>query len=388
MKTQSPAVPTAKIVRIDGYELSCPLPERIGNSRGFFESRGALLVSITTDAGVTGWGETWAYPGAAAAIVRRDLAPKLIGQDAAAPRRLHDLMLRALPERHGVPLMAVSALDIGVWDAAARAANKPLSALLGGAMRERMEAYVSGPFLKPGADPFHTYMADLDTYLDAGFRAVKLRLGTTPKRDAEIARQVRARIGADMPLMVDLNQGFTIGPASDLATRLAEHDVRWLEEPIAHDNLVGYKRLADGGTIPLAAGESLFGVEAFRDAVASGALTYLQPDMALCGGVTEMIKIAGLAEAFGLALVPHVWGTAVNFNATLQFAATLPARGGHAMPCPMFEYDYSYNPLRTKFSANPVDANGTVAVSDAPGIGVDIDPAKFDSLLVQHWTVQ
>ncbi|MBL0931528.1 MAG: hypothetical protein IBJ15_15605, partial [Alphaproteobacteria bacterium] len=132
MKITPPAAPTAKIVRIDGYELFCPLPERIGNARGFFESRGALLVSITTDAGVTGWGETWAYPGAAAAIVRRDLAPKLIGQDAAAPRRLHDLMLRALPERHGVPLMAVSALDIGVWDAAARTANKPLSAMLGG----------------------------------------------------------------------------------------------------------------------------------------------------------------------------------------------------------------------------------------------------------------
>lgn len=382
------AVPTSRIVRIDGYEVSCRLPERIGNSRGFFESRGALLVAITTDAGVTGWGETWAYPAAAGAIVRRDLAPRLIGQDCSAPRRLHDAMLKSLPERHGVPLMAVSALDIAAWDAAARAADRPLSALLGGALRERIFAYVSGPFLKPGPDPFRDYPADVDGYLAAGFRAIKLRLGTTPAKDAEMARRVRERIGPEMPLMVDLNQGFARGPAADLARRLTALDVRWLEEPIAHDDLAGYRRLADAGPIPLAAGESLFGVEAFRDVVGASVLAYLQPDLALCGGITEMLKIAGLAEAFGVALVPHVWGTAVNFNASLHFASILPARGGHAMPCPLFEYDSSYNPFRTMCGECPVDADGTVAVPDGPGIGPAPKPADFERHLVEHWTVQ
>jgi len=376
------------IVRIDGYELSCPLPERIGNSRGFFESRGALLVAVTTREGVTGWGETWAYPGAASDIVRTQLAPHLLGQDASAPRRLHDLMLRKLPERHGVPLMAASALDIAAWDAAARTARKPLHALLGGALRESVFAYVSGPFLKPGGDPYRDYPADLDGYLAAGFRAIKLRLGTSPAVDAAMARRVRERIGAAMPLMVDLNQGFAFGPAADLAHRLVESDVRWLEEPMAHDNLAAYRRLADQVPIPLAGGESLFGVQAFRDVAASGVLGFLQPDLALCGGITEGLKIAALAEAFDMALVPHVWGTAVNFNASLHFAAILPHRGGHGMPCPLFEYDFSYNPLRTMCGEILPDASGAVAVPDGPGLGLDLGPGRFASHLVESWTVQ
>ncbi len=378
----------SQIVRIDGYELSCPLPERIGNSRGFFESRGALLVALTTREGVTGWGETWAYPGAASDIVRRQLAPHLVGQDASAPRRLHDLMMRRTPERHGVPLMAVSALDIAAWDAAARTARQPLHAFLGGASRERLFAYVSGPFLKPGADPYRDYFADIDGYLAAGFRAIKLRLGTSPETDGAIARRVRERIGAAMPLMVDLNQGFAFGPAADLARRLVECDVRWLEEPMAHDNIAAYRRLADQIPIPLAGGESLFGVQAFRDVVASGVLGYLQPDLALCGGITEGLKIAALAEAFDIALVPHVWGTAVNFNASLHFAAILPHRGGHAMPCPLFEYDSSYNPLRTMCGDCPVDDAGTVGVPDGPGLGLELGPERFAPYLVDSWTVQ
>lgn len=378
----------SQIVRIDGYELSCPLPERIGNSRGFFESRGALLVAVTTREGVTGWGETWAYPGAASDIVRRQLAPRLIGQDASAPRRLHDGMMRSLPERHGVPLMAVSALDIAAWDAAARTARQPLSAFLGGAVRERIFAYVSGPFLKPGADPYRDYFADIDGYLAAGFRAIKLRLGTSPDIDGAIARRVRERIGEKMPLMVDLNQGFTFGPAADLAHRLVECDVRWLEEPMAHDNIAAYRRLADQVRIPLAGGESLFGVQAFRDVVGAGVLGYLQPDLALCGGITEGLKIAALAEAFDIALVPHVWGTAVNFNASLHFAAILPGRPGHAMPCPLFEYDASYNPLRTMCGDCPVDDAGTVAVPDGPGLGLDLGPERLAPHLVESWTVQ
>lgn len=378
----------SQIVRIDGYELSCPLPERIGNSRGFFESRGALLVAVTTREGVTGWGETWAYPGAAADIVRRQLAPHLVGEDASAPRRLHDLMMRKLPERHGVPLMAVSALDIAAWDAAARTARKPLHAFLGGAARERLFAYVSGPFLKPGADPYRDYFADIDGYLAAGFRAIKLRLGTAPATDGAIARRVRERIGAAMPLMVDVNQGFAFGPAADLARRLVECDVRWLEEPMAHDNLAAYRRLADQVPIPLAGGESLFGVQAFRDVAASGVLGYLQPDLALCGGITEGLKIAALAEAFDIALVPHVWGTAVNFNASLHFASVLPHRGGHAMACPLFEYDASYNPLRTMCGDSPLDDAGTVRVPDGPGLGLELGPERFAPYLVESWTVQ
>lgn len=379
---------SSRIVRIDGYEVSCNLPECIGNSRGFFDSRGALVVGVTTADGVTGWGETWAFPSAAAAVIRDRLGPRLLGESGAAPRRLHDVMLRLLPDRHDVPLMAVSALDIAVWDGAARSAGLPLHAFLGGAVRERVFAYASGPFLKPGPDPYRDYFADIDGYLDAGFRAIKLRLGTKPAADGEIARRIRERIGADLLLMVDLNQGFSLGPAVDLAHRLAACDVRWLEEPIAHDDLAGYRDLRAQVPIALAGGESLFGVGAFRDVVTDGLLDFLQPDLALCGGITEGLKIAALAEAFDIPLVPHVWGTAVNFNATLHFTALLPERTAQGMPCPLFEYDTSFNPLRTMCGACLLDSAGTIAVPDGPGLGIDPNPEILAPFIVDRWTVQ
>jgi D-galactarolactone cycloisomerase len=316
------------------------------------------------------------------------LAPRLIGEDATAPRRLHDRMMRLLPERHGLPLMAVSALDIAVWDAASRTAGKPLHALLGGALRERVFAYVSGPFLKPGPDPYRDYAADLETYLKAGFRAIKLRLGTTPGRDGQMAKTVRERIGSEMPLMVDLNQGFSYGTAVDLAQRLVECNVRWLEEPMPHEDLAAYRRLAGQVPIALAGGESLFGVGAFREVVGTNLLSFVQPDLALCGGITEGLKIAALCEAFGIPLVPHVWGTAVNFNASLHFTAVLPEVGGQGLPCPLFEYDYSYNPLRTLCGEARVDGAGTLAVPDAPGLGLDLTPDRFKSMIVNQWTVE
>lgn len=379
--------PPSRIVRIDGYEVSCPLPERIGNSRGFFDSRSALLVALTTAEGVTGWGETWALPGAAAAIIRQDLGPRLLGQDGAAPRRLHDRMMQQFPDRHGVPLMAISALDIAAWDVAARTAGLPLHAALGGAVRDRVFAYVSGPFLKPGADPYKDYLADLEGYLKAGFRAIKLRLGTTPARDGAMARQVRERIGPEIPLMVDLNQGFSFGLAADLARRLVECNVRWLEEPMPHEDLAGYRRLAEQVPIALAGGESLFGLGAFREVIGGNLLQFVQPDLALCGGITEGLKIAAFAEAFGIPLVPHVWGTAINFNASLHFTSVLPEKPGQGMPCPLFEYDYSYNPLRTLCGEAGVDHAGTLAVPDAPGLGLDLTPDRFKSLIVNQWTV-
>lgn len=363
------------------------MPEPIGNSRGFFDRRDALLVAVTTTDGLTGWGETWALPAAAAALIRGELGWGLLGQDIAAPRRLHDLMLRRLPDHHGVPLMAISALDIAVWDLAARRAGVPLHAFLGGAVRERVFAYVSGPFLKPGSDPYKDYFVDLDHYLRAGFRAIKLRLGTAPARDAAIARQVRERIGPDTPLMVDLNQGFSLGLAVDLARRLTELDVRWLEEPIAHDDLAGHRRLSQQVPIALAGGESLYGVGAFREVVKAGVLDFLQPDLALCGGITEGMKIAALSEAFNIPLVPHVWGTAVNFYATLHFAATLPGRSGHGMPCPLFEYDYSVNPLRTICGEALPDSSGALGVPEGPGLGIDLKPDMFSPFIVHHWSV-
>jgi D-galactarolactone cycloisomerase len=383
------ALAASRIVRLDGYELRCRLPEPIGNSSRFFDQRSALLLSVTAADGRVGWGETWAMPAAAAAAIRHGgLAASVLNAGDGSPRAVWDAMGRTLAyDRRGVSQMAMSAIDIAVWDAAARRAGVPISALLGGALRQRIPAYVSGPFLKPGADPYRDFDADVDGYLRSGYRAMKLRMGVTPRGDARRLAHVRERVGAEFPLMVDLNEGASLRSALAYGEAFREHDLVWLEEPIRHDNLPGYVRLARALPMALAGGEALLGAAPFRDFLNAGALDIAQPDLALCGGFSEGLRIAALAEAFEVPLIPHVWGTAINFCASLQFAAVLPESRGPGLRYPLFEVDPSFNPLRDAFGTFALDADGAMPVPDGPGLGIEIDPHRFAPHVTEHWSV-
>ena len=377
-----------RIVRIDGYEVACRLPETVGNSRQFFDQRSSLLVALTTADGTVGWGETWAMPSAAAAVIKGPLGSRIIGQDASAPRRVWDVMQRTLGyDRRGVSHMAFSAIDLAAWDAAARSANVSLSTLLGGALRDRIPAYVSGPFLKPGGDPYRDFFEDIDSYLNAGFRAMKLRMGIAPRPDGQRLRKVRERVGDAFPLMVDLNEGATLRGALAYGDAFEESNLVWLEEPIRPDNLEGYRKLSAALPMALAGGESLIGLAPFRDYLAAGALDIVQPDLALCGGLSEALRISALADAFEVPLIPHVWGTGINFCAALQFTAVLPEYRGPGITYPLFEYDYSANPLRDAFGTFPLGTDGTVTVPGGPGLGIEIHPRQFQQFVVDHWSV-
>ncbi len=376
-----------RIVRVEGFELSAKLSETVGNSRQMFDRRDALLLRVTSDSGRSGWGESWAYPEAAGALAHDHFASVLLGRDATTPRASWHAMAERLGyDRRGISTMALGGLDVALWDLAGLIADRPVHALLGGALRDRVTAYVSGPFMKPGADPYRDFDADIDGYLSAGFRAIKVRMGTDPSKDGATAERIRKRIGDAMPFMVDLNEGFSVEGARAIAARLAEHDLVWLEEPISHDDLPGYRRLAANFPTALAGGEALFGLRAFRDYLATGVFGFVQPDLGLCGGLSEAMRIAALCDAFEVAVVPHVWGSIVNFQASLHFAACLPERRGR-LRWPLFEYDPSENPLRTTFGDHPLDRDGAVAVPDAPGLGLDLTPERLSPFVTRHWVV-
>lgn len=359
--------------RIELFILSCKLPETIGNAARFFDRRETLFVRVTTRGGGVGWGETWAMAAPAAALIQAVLGPALLGEDVRHPQKAWRKLSRFIVnDRRGLTHMAISALDMAVWDACARADGVPLSAKLGGALRDRLSCYVSGPFLKPGADPYAHYGEDVDGYLAQGFRNIKIRAGIGAGADAKLVADMRARIGDGIGLMVDLNEAGDVAQALDFSRRAADADLIWLEEPILHDDMPGWKRIAAGSGLALAGGESLYGLPGFRDFLCSGLFAIAQPDLALCGGLTEGLRIATLAEAFNVPIAPHVWGGAINFNASLHYAATLPDRTRPGSRYPFFEYDASFNPLRSAFSDCPLDADGMVAVPDGPGLGVEI----------------
>ncbi|MER8826569.1 mandelate racemase/muconate lactonizing enzyme family protein [Mesorhizobium sp. M0938] len=377
-----------RVVKVEGFELCCALPELAGNALRVFNQRSALLVKVTTAGGIVGWGETWAFPTAASSFIRTTLAPAILGADITNPRAAQARLLQfAVPDRRGQAHMAISALDVAFWDGYGHVEGKPIHALLGGRLRDRVMAYASGPLLKAGGDRYAGFGEEVERYAEAGYRAVKVRVGIGAALDVQAIRRARAILGDDALLMADLNESSTQRGAVALTEAVADARLAWIEEPLPHDDLPGYTRLARALAIPLAGGESFCGVQAFRDSLCAGALDIIQPDLALCGGLTEGMRIAGLAGAFDVPVAPHVWGTGINTLAALQFASVLPSSRG-SVPFPLLECDMGFNPLRTAIFDPKPDAEGHMAVPDGPGLGVEIAIDRVAEHVTAHWVLE
>ncbi len=379
-----------KITEIHGYHLRCTLGEPIGNAVTFFDSKEALLVEIVTDAGVTGWGEAWSSPITAAAYIRQRLAPLVLGQDPTATGRLWRLMAgTAGYDRRGSAMMATAAMDIALHDIAGKARGVPVSALLGGALRDRATAYASGPFMKPGGHPYRTYPAQVEGWTREGFRAFKPRGGFSPREDGAAMRDLRRQLGPDVALMLDFNQGYTASAAIQAARHLGDADLLWLEEPVGPEDVAGYRAVAQAAPMAIAGGEALASLAGFRDFVVAGAMGVLQPDLAVCGGFTGVMRVAALAEAFDLPVVPHVWGACVNYHAALQLVSVLPAcRAGGAASLPFIEIDVTENPLLDLLGPPRPNRDGTVAIPDRPGLGLDLSADRLAPWIVDRWSVR
>ncbi|GLS38587.1 D-galactarolactone cycloisomerase [Mesorhizobium tianshanense] len=377
-----------RVVKVEGFELCCTLPELAGNALRVFNQRSALLVKVTTAGGIAGWGETWAFPTSASSFIRTTLAPAILGADVTNPRAAQARLLQfAVPDRRGQAHMAISALDIAFWDGYGHVEGKPIHALLGGRLRDRVTAYASGPLLKSGVDRYAGFAEEVERYAEAGYRAVKVRVGVGAALDVQAIRRARAVLGDDALLMADLNESSTQRGAVALTEAVADARLAWIEEPLPHDDLPGYTRLARALAIPLAGGESFCGVQAFRDSLCAGALDIIQPDLALCGGLTEGMRIAGLAGAFDVPVAPHVWGTGINTLAALQFASVLPSSRG-SVPFPLLECDMGFNPLRTAIFDPKPDAEGHLAVPGGPGLGVEVAIDRIAEYVTAHWVLE
>lgn len=378
-----------KITSLGLHLVECRLPEPQGNATAFFDRRSALLVEARTDEGFTGWGETWHSPAAAWTIIETTLAPAILGQDPFEYTRLWGAMHARLGyERQGLGLMALSAVDMALWDLRGRALRQPIARLLGGPVRTRVTAYASGPFLKPGRDPYRAYRREAERILAPGFRALKMKVGVDPAADGRAAAAVRRVVGPDAVLLADANQGYTPRPAIEAGRHLEAEGFAWLEEPVAADDVEGYVQVAGALGLAVVGGEAVGGIRGFRGFFDRGALDAAQPDLAIAGGFTEVQRIAALAAAWEVPVVPHVWGTAVNLYASLQLCAVLAGYKSHtAMPYPWFEYDQSPNPLRELWGAPAVGPDGMVEIPQGPGLGIEIDPAAFEPYLLRRGEV-
>ncbi len=379
-----------RIGKIEATWLRAPIPPERQHVSDFgrMTSFDTTLVRVETENGLVGYGEAKPAVGSQGncaplvALIERELAPLLIGEDACQISRIWDICYNgsrahfAIDRGHSFPVMgrrgltvaALGGIDTALWDIAGKALDVPLHRLLGGKRKDRFPAYASG-----GWKPASEVGAELKSFIDRGdFKAVKMRVGSqdgTVRHSVARVHAAREALGPEIDIMCDAHGTWTVAEAKRFAAGVADCGVAWFEEPVTGDDKRGMAEVRAATDIPIAAGESEFTRFDFRDLVELRAADILQPDLAIAGGVTEAMRIGALAAAWNIGFAPHLWTGALGFAAGLHVLSASTAGW-------IVEYSLGHNPLlhdlvREDF---PVVA-GEVEVPDRPGLGVTIDDA-------------
>lgn len=339
----------------------------------------STLIRIRTDDGREGIGECYGLPApkVTAQIVRDILEPLLQGQDANEIDRLWSTMFSSMSgggQIRGYFLEAMSGIDIALWDLKGRAYGVPVHSLLGGPHRTRVDVYASPVPMLDSPAQSADYALD---FIAQGFDAVKLKLGRGRATDIAHATAVRTAIGDDRELLVDLNCAYTADRAIDVVRRLVDLDITWIEEPVAVDDIAGFRRIRESAPVTLVNGETLFTRWDLREYLTAGAVDVVMPNVARAGGLTESRKLAALCETFHVDIAPHGVGSAIGLAAALQLSASIPNFR-------IYEYNRLPNPLRDELTIEPFDFDsGTLAVPTGPGLGIELDWDRVDEFRVE-----
>ena len=332
-----------------------------------WQTADVLLVKISTDTGITGWGEAFGYNVIPATRVSIDqiLAPMCIGRDPLAIETLTQEIQQKLHifGRSGPIIFGLSGIDIALWDIAGKAAKLPVHQLLGGGKPE-ITCYAS---LIRYTEP-NLVAKNVERALGEGFRHVKLH-------EIEVAptRAAREAAGKDVDIMLDVNCPWTQREALDMAEKLRSLNLRWLEEPVwpPEDHTALAHVRAHGG-IPVAAGENATTVAQFKHLFDAGAVDFVQPSPAKMGGISELRKVFTLATAYNITVMPHSFYDGPAFLAGVHVNAAL----GHGTIGGLGSMvEWRYFDLEARLYGNEaIPRNGKIAVPQAPGLGFDPDP--------------
>lgn len=350
---------------------------------GSFDS---VLVRIETECGLVGYGEAKEEVGsegnshALVALINRKFAPLLVGEDPRDVNRHWERMYNgprdhyALDRGHvfpilgrrGVTVSAISGIDIALWDLLGRHLGVPVWRLLGGCKSRTMPAYASGGW----ADAEGIGEQLLGYVKRGGFRAVKMRVGVIDGDPANSARRVHAAreaLGPDVGLACDAHGTWTVSEAKAFCRLVEDANLMWFEEPVSADDKRGMAEVRASTSVPIAAGESEFNRFDFRDLAELRAADIFQPDLAICGGISEAMRIGAIASAWNLRLAPHLWTGALAFAAGVHVAAASPAGW-------ILEYSLGANPLLHELAHEKFTVvDGQLEIPDRPGLGVTID---------------
>jgi L-rhamnonate dehydratase len=346
-------------------------------SMGTFTFHGWLVVEVFSDDGLVGIGNAALAPQLTKQAIDLYLKPLLIAQNPWDIEFLWQHMYRKTMAfgRKGIGMVAISAVDIALWDLLGKAAKQPVFRLLGGRTKPRIPVYASRLY----ATELGELAAEAMRYKHDGFKAMKLRFGWGPvdgaagmQRNVDLVRTVRETVGNEIDVMADAYMGWTLDYAKRMLPLLEPFQLRWLEEPVIPDEIQGYAELKSYGRIPIAGGEHEFTLFGFRDLLQARALDYIQFDTNRVGGITQARKIAALAEAHGIPVIPHA-GQMHNYHVVM---ASLNSPMAEYFP--MVDVEVGNELFWYLFAGEPTAKEGFIDLADGvPGFGLSINDANL-----------
>ena len=376
-----------KITKITSHVLQCDMPEELGYSQQYYAKRTAHLVEVETDEGITGWGECFGPGNIALAnkgIVELVIQPMILGMDPLDRDVIWHKVYNLMRDhgQKGMPLQSLSGVDIALWDIAGKVMGQPIHKLIGGAHRSTVQAYGYGMMLKreSTADHVARFIDEAAAIKAMGFAAVKMKLGLGARDDVKLAEAVRKGVGDDFDFMADANHAYTTPDAFYVGRALDQLGAYWFEEPIAPEDLDGYRELRAGLNTNISGGEAEFNRWGWRQILENRGLDIAQPEVCALGGISEYLRVLALCHAHFTPVINHVWGSAIAVATNLQLLAAMPPLpGGLFSREPWLEFDTTENRFRDHLLAEPFDIQGQVArkgavtIPTAPGLGVTPD---------------
>jgi L-rhamnonate dehydratase len=377
------ATPTSdlKITAVEALYLRLPQVKEQCDS-----GQDALIVKISTNAGITGIGEVDSAPMAAKAVIEgpfshtttTGLAHILIGEDPFQTEYLWAKMYRAniYAGRRGIGVHAMSGIDLALWDIKGKALGLPVWRLLGGGFTKSLRPYASSLF---GATPAETGER-ARRFVDQGFTAVKFGwdpMGQDAATDIALVREARRGLGPEVDLMIDAGLVYDAKTAIQRARAFEQFNPFWFEEPLRPDDYEGYAKLSAASPLRIAAGEEESERKSYLQLMDVGKIDVVQVDLTRCGGFTEAMKIAALAADRGLPVVNHGFTTYLNVAAALHYLASIPNTLG------LLEFVVEEGTTLRHHISAPIHAvDGRVAVPEAPGLGLELNEAGIQKYRV------
>ena len=329
------------------------------------DDRQFVTLELGTDEGIEGIGVTF-FGGPLTRALREaveGLGSLIIGDDPMRVEAIADKLWRAASGSGpgGIFTLALSAIDIALWDIKGKALNLPVCTLLGGC-RDRVPTYASGALMRPMPTD---YLREAGPRLvSMGFRQMKTQLGAEPTvgREVERIRVLREGIGDDIDLMCDINQLWNVNQAIEIGRRIEEYHLFWLEDVVAHDDFQGLARVADALTTPICSGEYHYGIRPFRHMLEARSIDIVMIDLLRAGGITQWMKIAGMAQAFNVPVVSHL----------------IPEVHVHLVAAIPHGLTVEYMPWTLRlFEETPAIEDGQIVVPQKPGLGLKFDEAAL-----------